>query len=183
MWPTFPSKTEGAPGPAFETWGTTNLNRQNHNLNPSSRRIVQRHRYLPPQRRRDIDQRIQREPRNPPPQQIVDPRLRHAASARGFSLRPFAALHNLGNLLHQPGAPGLAFETWDAISATFEADFQPLCTPAGRQMLKAAAAPNFVLQSIMMSRRVPQVSLLRPGMPMNLNASRALPIRQSEFAK
>jgi hypothetical protein len=50
-------------------------------------------------------------------------------------------------------------------------------------MLKAAAAPNVVLQSIMMSRRVPQVSLLTPGMPTNLNASRALPIRQSEFAK
>src|ERR1700677_3443343 len=43
---------------------------------------------LAPQRRRNIHQRINRKPRNPPPQQIVDPWLRDSATLRGFLLRP-----------------------------------------------------------------------------------------------
>lgn len=51
--------------------------------------------------RRDVHQRVQREPRNPPAQQVVDARLRHPAALRRFGLRPPALFQDRRNLAHQ----------------------------------------------------------------------------------
>jgi len=70
----------------------------------SSRRVPKTHPHLPPQRRRNIHERIERKPRDLPPQQIVDPRLRHAAMACRFRLSPGPPFHKCRDLLHQLGA-------------------------------------------------------------------------------
>ncbi len=53
---------------------------------------------------RDVDQCIDRKARHTPAQEIVDPRLRHAAALGGFLLCPILLFEMRRNFLHQFGA-------------------------------------------------------------------------------
>src|SRR4029077_19397849 len=53
------------------------------------------------QGRRDVDQRVEREARDPAPQQIVNPWLREAAAAPPLALRSFVLFQQCRDLLHQ----------------------------------------------------------------------------------
>src|ERR1017187_3281012 len=55
------------------------------------------------QRGRDVDQRVEREARDPAAEQIVDAWLGNAAAARGFGLCPFVLFQPCRDLLHQIG--------------------------------------------------------------------------------
>src|SRR6266436_2610853 len=55
------------------------------------------------QRRRDVDKRVERKARDPAAEQIVDPWLRHAATASRFGLCPVVFLQACCDLLHQLG--------------------------------------------------------------------------------
>src|SRR5260370_33568755 len=55
------------------------------------------------QRRRDVDQRVEREARDPAAEQIVDPWLRYAAPSCRFVLCPVMLFEPCRDLLHQFG--------------------------------------------------------------------------------
>jgi hypothetical protein len=56
------------------------------------------HLHAPPERRRDVHQRIEREPRDASAQQIVDAWLRDSAALGRLDLLPAFGLDQLGNL-------------------------------------------------------------------------------------
>lgn len=59
------------------------------------------HAHATTQRRRDVDQRVERETRDPAAEQIVDPWLGDDAPACGFGLCPFVLFQPCHDLLHQ----------------------------------------------------------------------------------
>ncbi len=62
---------------------------------------IQLHTNPPTQLSRNLHQRIHRKQTNPPPQQLLHPRLRHPTRSAASTCVPPSFLHNLPNLPHQ----------------------------------------------------------------------------------